>query len=271
MILSTTIDIHSVFKSVLYPAGINIQWVTMLEMTRSVFIDRRFHGPPNSGNGGYSCAMIGKLIDGPAAVRLRIPPPLDAAMELRQSDGLVELFCGDELVASGHATNVDIDIPTPPDFSGAQAASARYRGFVSHFYPGCFVCGPEREHGDGLRVFAGPLEEGTGPEGMVAAAWIPDATLVDSSGFVAPEFIWAALDCPGAYAFPEPVNGALLLGELAVSISGSVKAGEKCVLTGWEINRQGRKHYTGTALFGESGSCRAVAYATWFEVPLQTN
>ncbi len=88
------------------------------------------------------------------------------------------------------------------------------------------------------------------------------------SGFVAPEYIWAALDCPGAYAFPEPENGAILLGELAVSIKETVSAGEKCVLIGWEISRQGRKHYTGTALFGESGSCRAVGYATWFEVPL---
>ena len=139
-------------------------------MTQSITIHRRFRGPPDSGNGGYSCALLGRFIDGPAAVRLSVPPPLGVPLEVRKKDGLV------------------------------------------------------------------------------AAAWIPDATLVDASGFVAPEFIWAALDCPGAYAFPEPPNGALLLGELAVAIKGSVTAGEKCVLTGWEISRQGRKHYTGTAL-----------------------
>jgi hypothetical protein len=160
-----------------------------------------------------------------------------------------------------------LDVPRPPGFTRAQAASARYRGFVNHFYPGCFVCGPAREQGDGLRIFAGPVDNGTGPEGMVAAAWIPDETLVGSSGFVLPEFIWAALDCPGAYAFPEPANGVLLLGELAVSIVAPVSAGEKCVLIGWEISREGRKHYTGTALFGESGSCCATGYATWFEIP----
>ncbi|HEY5776436.1 MAG TPA: hypothetical protein VIS57_10140, partial [Xanthomonadales bacterium] len=181
------------------------------------------------------------------------------------------LYDKDELVASGRPAKIDLDIPKPPDFASAEAASTRYRGFVAHFYPGCFVCGPQREPGDGLRIFAGPVEQGGGPDGMVAAAWIPDATLVDSSGYVAPEFIWAALDCPGAYAFPEPENGALLLGELAVSIKGRVSAGEKCVLIGWEISRQGRKHYTGTALFGESGSCRAVGYATWFEVPAATD
>ena len=236
-------------------------------MTETIIIDHRFHGPPASGNGGYSCAQLGRYIDGPAAVRLRIPPPLDTPMEVCKKAAAVELYHGDELVASARPATVDIDIPEPPGFAGARAASDRYRGFVSHFYPGCFVCGPEREPGDGLRIFAGPVEAGAGPAGMVAAAWIPDASLLDSSGFVAPEYIWASLDCPGAYAFPEPQNGALLLGELAVAIKGHVSAGEKCVLTGWEISREGRRHYTGTALFGESGSCRAVGYATWFEVP----
>jgi hypothetical protein len=234
---------------------------------QSVSINQRFKGPPGSGNGGYSCAMIGRFIDGPAAVRLSVPPPLDTPMEVRENNGLVELYHGNILVASGRPAKVELDIPKPPGFTEAQAASDRYRGFVNHYYPGCFVCGPERGHGDGLRIFAGPVEQETGPENMVAAAWIPDETLRDSSGFVAPEYVWAALDCPGAYAFPEPVNGALLLGELAVSIVEPVSVGEKCVLIGWEISREGRKHYTGTALFGESGSCCAVAYATWFEVP----
>jgi hypothetical protein len=213
--------------------------------------------------------MLARYIDGTAAVRLRIPPPLDTPMEVRKQDGVVALFYKNEMVASARPATVDIDIPEPPDFAGATAASGRYRGFVSHFYPGCFVCGPERKPGDGLRIFAGPVEAGHGPDGMVAAAWVPDATLQDATGFVAPEYLWAALDCPGAYAFPEPSNGALLLGELAVSIRGRVAPGEKCVLTGWEISREGRKHYTGTALFGESGDCRAVGYATWFEVQAQ--
>ena len=245
--------------------------VSQFESTRPVSINRRYLGPPDSGNGGYSCAMLGQFIDGPAAVRLRVPPPLDTPLEIRRTDGLVELYNQSELVASGRPAVVELDIPRPPDFAGAQAAAGRYRGFISHYYPGCFVCGPEREHGDGLRIFAGPVAQGDGPAGMVAAPWVPDESLADTSGLVAPEFIWAALDCPGAYAFPEPASGALLLGELAVSISGSVLVGEKCVLIGWEISREGRKHYTGTALFGESGSCRAAAYATWFEVESETD
>jgi len=233
-------------------------------------IGQRFHGPPGSGNGGYSCGVLGKFFDGPAAVRLRIPPPLDAPMTVHATEDGVELFHADELVATGRPTTVDIEVPEPPDFAAAEIASKRYRGFESHFYPGCFVCGPEREHGDGLRIFAGPVDAGTGPEGMVAATWVPDDLLLDSSGKVATEYLWAVLDCPGAYAFPEPETGAILLGELAVAISGSVSPGEKCVLIGWEISHEGRKHYTGTALFDASGSCLAVGYATWFEVPVTT-
>jgi len=239
----------------------------MREMKKSITINRRFHGPPCSGNGGYSCGLVGRFIKGPAAVRLRIPPPLDAAMEVRKTDAGVELFHHDEMVASGRPATVDIDIPEPPDFAGAQAATRRYRGFDSHFYPGCFVCGPDREPGDGLRIFAGPVEGSGVPDGMVAAAWIPDKSLVDSSGYVATEYLWAVLDCPGAYSFPEPPSGVILLGEIAVSVQGPVLVGEECVLIGWEISKEGRKHYTGTALFGESGSLRATGYATWFEVP----
>lgn len=235
-------------------------------MAETVIIGGRFHGPPGSGNGGYCCGIVAGLIEGTAKVRLRIPPPLDVAMDVRRQDEGVALFHNDVLVASGQPTSLDIEIPEPPDFATAVAASARYRGFDSHFYPGCFVCGPERDHGDGLRVFAGPLEPGKGPQGMVAATWIPDESLADSSANVSQEYLWAVLDCPGAYSFPEPETGVILLGELCVDIRGSVAPGEKCVVIGWEIRHDGRKHYTGTALFGESGTCRAAGYATWFEV-----
>ena len=239
----------------------------IINMTESVTIDQRFHGPCESGNGGYSCGMVGKFIEGSAAVRLRIPPPLDTLMQARIKHGCVDLFHNDELVASGRPACVEIDIPEPPEFADAQIASRRYRGFDSHFYPSCFVCGPEREPADGLRIFAGPIEHTNGPDGLVAATWIPDASLMDSTGQISTEYIWAALDCPGAYSFPEPSSGVILLGELAVSIRAPVSVGEKCVLLGWEISHEGRKHFTGTALFGESGVCCAVGYATWFEVP----
>lgn len=238
-------------------------------MLEEITIDGRFHGPSNSGNGGYSCGLVASFIEGPASVRLCIPPPLDQGMEIRREESIVRLFQEDELVAIGQPAKLNIEIPIPPDFATAQEASKRYRGLESHFYPDCFVCGPERQHGDGLRVFAGPLEPGAGPAGMVAAAWIPDESLANHSGSILDEYLWAVLDCPGAYAFPEPETGAILLGELAVDIRGSVRAEEQCVLTGWEIAHEGRKHFTGTALFGENGDCCAVGRAVWIEIPVR--
>ena len=129
-----------------------------------------------------------------------------SVMVLRQRDADMALYDGETVVATARPTTLAIQIPAAPDFAQAGAASKRYRGFESHFYPGCFVCGPDREAGDGLRIFAGPFSSESGPDGMVAAAWVPDASLADSSGWLAPEFIWAALDCPGAYAFPEPTK-----------------------------------------------------------------
>jgi hypothetical protein len=83
---------------------------------------------------------------------------------------------------------------------------------------------------------------------------------------VCPEYLWAALDCPGAFSFLEEGKGALL-GELAVELRGGVTVGERCVVVGWETGRDGRRHYTGTALYSGDGQCRGVAQATWFELP----
>ena len=42
----------------------------------TIRIERRFRGPPNSGNGGYSAGRLAAFIDGSAAVTLHMPPPL---------------------------------------------------------------------------------------------------------------------------------------------------------------------------------------------------
>ena len=39
-------------------------------------------------------------------------------------------------------------------------------------------------------------------------------------------------------------------------------------MVGWEIDRKGRLHHTGSALFGESGECRGIGLGTWLEVPI---
>jgi hypothetical protein len=113
-----------------------------------------------------------------------------------------------------------------------------------------------------LRIFPGPTDGGD----LVACPWVPDASLGSADGTVSPEFLWAALDCPGAFSFPAPEQGQVLLGELAVSLLGDVVVDEPCVLVGRQLAHQGRKHRTATALFGADGACRGIGLATWFEV-----
>jgi hypothetical protein len=198
-------------------------------------------------------------------VRLRVPPPLDTPLEVRRTGANASLHHGDTVVAEARPAAAAPELPRAPTWHEAEAATRRFRGFDAHWFPACFVCGPERDHGDGLRIFPGPLD---GRDGLVACPWVPDASLAASGagGRVAPEFVWAALDCPGAFAFPPPAAGVILLGELAVELRGEVAVGERCVLVGWEIAHTGRKHTTGTALFDAAGTCRGAGVGTWFEV-----
>jgi len=226
-------------------------------------IERRFHGPPDSGNGGYVSGRLAAFVDGPAIVRLQVPPPLETPMEVRSTDTGVDLLHGNVVVATARPAPLTMELPSSPTYAQAEAASRSYRGFAWHPFPGCFVCGPGREPNDGLRLFAGLLP-GTS---AVAAPWIPGPSLA-ANGRVKPEFLWAALDCPGAFSFGSAVGTALLLGEITASLLLPAWAGERYVALGWEVDRKGRRHYTGTALFSETGACVAMARSTWFEVPL---
>jgi hypothetical protein len=201
-------------------------------------------------------------LGGSSLVRLEVPPPLDAEMLVQESGSSVELVQGASVVARARPAVMSLDIPAAPTFAEAEAAARSYRGFRAHPFPGCFVCGPERAAGDGLRIFAGPLRSG-----VVACPWVPDASLGDGKGRVRTEFIWSVLDCPGAFSFEFPEKTAVLLGEMAASQRGAVSVGERYIVVGWELARDERRHFTGTAVFSESGECRACARATWFELP----
>jgi len=228
----------------------------------TIFIDRRFCGPPDSANGGYICGRLAAFIDGPAGVRLMSPPPLETEMRVvRDPDGL-KMLLGDECIAVARPAVVDLELPQPPSLAGARAASKNYRGFNDHIYPTCFVCGTNRDERDGLRLFAGP----NGSDQSVAATWVPDDSLAGADGSVATEFVWAALDCPGAFSFNETAKGSILLGELAARIDGTLRVDEEYIVTGWQIEHDGRRHITGTAIFDRQMNCMASARGIWFEV-----
>ena len=57
-----------------------------------------------------------------------------------------------------------------------------------------------------------------------------------------------------------------MLGEIQTSLSGEAGVAERCALAGRKVDTQGRKHITGSALFGEDGDCPGTALGLWFEV-----
>jgi len=226
-------------------------------------IDKRFCGPPRSGNGGYACGRLGNLLLGCCKVRLKAPPPLDVELRAETMEREARLFDGSALIAQAQLSPLDLLPPPAPSFAEASDASL-YMGFKDRVFPGCFVCGPQRAAGDGLRIFPGAMPT----RSLVAAPWIPDASLDDGSGNVLSEFIWAALDCTSGFSLPPlPKERARPLGELSVRVDGAIATGEKCVVVGWALGADGRKHFAGSALYSEAGHAVAVGRATWIELP----
>jgi len=225
-------------------------------------IDPRFNGPAGSANGGYTCGLVSGLVGaGDAEVTLRRPPPLGRALQVDRQDGRVVVRDGEACVAEAEAIELELDVPAPPSLEEAERASARYPGFEEHAFPTCFVCGPRRKPGDGLRIFAGPLGHG-----LVASPWVPDASLA-VDGRLPTELVWAALDCPGAFAVHSEGRGEALLGRFAAHVDDVPAVGERCVVVGWPLGEEGRKLFAGTALYGEDGRVLGRAHATWI-VPL---
>ena len=244
----------------------------------NIMIDQRFRGPPNSGNGGYVCGLLGQQLGPCAEVTLHKPIPLDIPMAVRPgADDGIELCDGDVLLATARLSDLMLDELPRASFAEASAAS-RATPFDenNHDVSGCFVCGPGRAEGDGMRILAGPLKmpDAANPVPF-ASHWLPDDNLAAADGFVAEEFIWACLDCPTGHAvlggnFDEgDSDESVLLGRMAARIMDRPRPGEACVITARQGARSGRKLLADSALYGAAGNLLAFARATWITVPRQ--
>jgi hypothetical protein len=225
-------------------------------------IASRFCGPPDSGNGGYSAGLLAAQLSGVVEVTLRCPPPLETDLRVQREPEAVNLLDGERLVAEARPTSLELDIPEPPSHEHATALSRHYVGHRRHHFPTCFVCGPARAVGDGLRIFPGAEQPGQ----AVAAPWTADASLADASGLVRPEFVWSALDCVGYFATGSPDYPMSLLGRMTAQVLDAPRVGEQCVVLGWSEGRDGRKLHAGTAVFGADRRLLGRALQTWIRL-----
>jgi hypothetical protein len=228
---------------------------------KTLTLHHRYNGPQGSANGGYACGALVVAAGADLRVRLIAPPPLDEALSLSSLEsGDWQLESRSGPVAIGTPARLELDVPVPPPYVQAVWASQHYAGFNHHPFPDCFVCGPHRRRGDGLRIFPGMLETG-----IVAAPWLPADDLDAGDGKVAVEFHWAALDCPGYFALCAG-RRTMVLGEMHAHVDRRVRTGESCRIIGWKLGIDGRKHYAGTAIFDQEGELCARARSTWIEL-----
>lgn len=230
-------------------------------------IPARFNGPPGSANGGYTCGRVAELVGAEAVeVSLRAPPPLDRELEVVRDGERVELRDADTLVAEGRPAELLLDVPDPVAHAELAAAleDGRERWCAHHPFPSCVVCGPDREPGDGFRVF--PVEL-PGHAGLFGAVWTPDESVTDEHGSVRPELVWAALDCPTSAPVANFGAGPpCVLARLTARLGCPLRAGETHTLLSWKLGKDGRKRESACALYDSAGRFLCASRALWIEL-----
>ncbi len=232
----------------------------------TITIPARFNGPPDTGHGGYSSGLVAELVEGDAEASLRVPPPLERDLRVEQGDdGAVSVFDDEALVAEARPATIEVDPPGPATIEEAAAAETGTKFLEEiHPFPTCFGCGPRRDEGDGLRLFAGPLPER--PDTM-AVRWTPDPQFADGDGEIGELMLWAALDCPvGAPAANDGNSPPIVLASFAVKQLESVPAGEPHVIVADLERQDGRKKFTRGGLYSADGELRAVGRALWISL-----
>lgn len=219
-------------------------------------VPHRFHGPPRSGNGGWTCGSVAGLLAPRAAVtvRLQAPPPLDVPLEVeRTADGVVVTNGGDPVAVATYAEREPTPV-APVPVAEAARAEERYAGLRSHPFPTCFACGPRRRPGDGLRIFAGPV---SGREHTVAATWTPyEVTL---------PITWAALDCASGWA-SDIEERPVVLGTMTALVHEPPSTRDRYVVVAERREREGRRTHTASTLYAPDGRAVAVAEQVWIDI-----
>lgn len=228
----------------------------------SLIVPTAFHGPPDSANGGWAAGALAALVGTGGAlgrtveVTLRLPPPLEVPLEVGEHEGTWAALDADgRTVLEARAVETDLEPSEAVPVDVARAAEASYAGHVTHPFPTCFSCGPERTEGDGLRILPGPVP---GRPGVVAASWTPHASSY--------EITWAALDCAGAWASGIE-ESPRVLGRMTARVDRLPEVGQTLVVVGESRGSEGRKHHATTTLRTATGELLGLARQVWIEIP----
>ena len=177
-------------------------------MLAPLTIARRFRGPRTSANGGYAAGLLAQAVDAAAVeVTLRLPPPLERPLARRARRRAAAAARRRRARRRGAAGDPGVDAPAPPTFAEAARGVAGRRRWGAPEFDECFVCGT-RPEGDGLEIHAGRVPGRD--DDLVATTWVASE--------VRPEIVWAAIDCPGAYALRGEGRGEPLLARITARI-----------------------------------------------------
>lgn len=233
----------------------------------TIVIESKYCGPSTSANGGYTAGILAARLAGPQVTveaTLLAPPPI--AIELYidvDADGQSARLLDETQVVASARVVTPLDITTPPPISFSDAALEQASPVVldpdSHPFNSCFVCGTARDPSDALRIFPAEL---VGHDLMVAA-------YQPAERYCAPEFVWAALDCPSSfpmYLASQPFSGPAVLGRMTMTPTPSLTPGGRYVIQAWRERIDGRKLMAAAALYDESGEVVAAARATWIRL-----
>ncbi|HWC16271.1 MAG TPA: hypothetical protein VG498_04625 [Terriglobales bacterium] len=210
--------------------------------------------------------MLASLLPGACECTLRKPIPLECDLHSEVFHVGARLLYGAEVIIEAARTQITPANRSLVSLEQAQRATELSPAFSNHPFPTCFTCGPERQEGDGLRIFPGPLDGSNESSSLFAASWIPDASLTVGGVVVRPEFVWAAMDCPTGFAAGFPWRGTLVTGRLAVEQVGPVYPLRPYVVMSWATGNEGRKFHAQAALYGPDGELCANARATWIKL-----
>jgi hypothetical protein len=111
----------------------------------------------------------------------------------------------------------------------------------------------------GLHVYAAPVKGFDG----VAAAWRPSEIFADAEGYLPERILWAALDCPGQFAYLIAGIRTGMLGRMTGRILKQVPAAQELRVIGWCLEVERSKHFAGTALFDASGDLCGYSRQVW--------